>query len=78
MIVLPTEVVRDELISLLNDSAEECKNGETQVGLSLLLEAQFLLGELIQHQLNTHYAPPLSPPADELSDESEDALAATA
>jgi hypothetical protein len=63
MIVLAAEVFRDELISLLNESAEECKKGETQAEFSLLLEAHFLLGELIQNQLSTtDCAPPLSPP----------------
>ncbi len=76
MIGLLTEVVRDEVVSLLNVSAEESKKGEAQAELSLLLEAQFLLGDLIQHHLNTiHCAPPLSPPANAFAEESEQELA---
>lgn len=79
MIALPTEVVRDELISLLNESAEEARKGEAQTELSLLLEAHFLLGELIQNQLNTiHCAPPLSPPTDEFAGENEQGLVTAA
>jgi hypothetical protein len=70
MRALPIEVVRDEVISLISESAQECQNGATQSELSLLLEAQFLLCELIQNHLTAaQYALPLSPPADEFSDE---------
>lgn len=59
MTALPIEVVRDEVISLVSESAEETQNGAVQSALPLLLEAQFLLGELIQTQLNTIQCAPL-------------------
>jgi hypothetical protein len=66
MRALPIEVVRDEVISLVSESAHECRNGTIQSELSLLLEAQFLLCELIQNQLTAaQYAPLLGPPANE-------------
>lgn len=75
MRALPIEVVRDEVISLVSESAQEYQNGAIQSELSLLLEAQFLLCELIQNQLTAaQYAPPLSPPADEFADESDQGL----
>jgi hypothetical protein len=72
MRAFPIEVARDEVISLVSESAQECRNGAIQSELSLLLEAQFLLCELIQHQLTAaQHAPPLSPPANEFTDESD-------
>jgi hypothetical protein len=61
MTALSIEVVRDELFSLIRESIEEFQKAEAQVGVSLLLEAQFLLGEVIQHKLKKiHCAPSLS------------------
>jgi hypothetical protein len=75
----PIEVVRHEVISLVSESAEESQKGEAQSALSLLLEAQFLLGELIQNQLNTiHCAFPLRPPTDEFAEESDEGLSTAA
>jgi hypothetical protein len=53
MTAVPIELVCDEVISLVSESAEESQKGAPRSALSLLLEAQFLLGELIQSQLET-------------------------
>jgi hypothetical protein len=45
-------VAHEEIISLVNQGVEECETGNMNTGVSIFLEAQFLLGELIEHQLN--------------------------
>jgi len=52
----------EEVVSLVRRAVEEFEEGEVQVGISILLEAQFLLSELIEQELNhIDSAPPLSP-----------------
>jgi hypothetical protein len=75
MASLQISVVREEIISLLNESAQEFQRAEPDAELSLLLEAQFLLSEAIQSQLSkTRGAPPLSPFPDEFIEESDQGL----
>jgi hypothetical protein len=63
----------DEVIAPVQGSAEELNEGEAQVGISLLLEAQFLLSEIIQECLSdTNSTPPLSPLMGEWVDDRED------
>jgi hypothetical protein len=55
-------ILREEIVTLLNDGAEQFQRGEAQAAVSLLIEAQFVLGELIQHELNKlQETPPLIP-----------------
>lgn len=62
-------VAHEEIISLVNQGVEECETGNTGAGVSIFLEAQFLLGELIERQLNKVLAtPPLSPLMDDCPD----------
>ena len=62
--------IREEVSSLVSEGAEEFERGESKAGISLLLEAQFLLGALIQRELiKIHRAPPISPQAEESSSE---------
>ncbi len=68
-------LVREEIISLLHESAEEFQRSDPGAELSLLLEAHFLLSEAIQIQMNkAPGAPPLSPPFDEFADDSDQGL----
>lgn len=61
MNTLSLEDIREEINSLLHESIKEFQKAESQVGVSLLVEAQFLLGEAIQHELNKiHRTPSLS------------------
>ena len=63
---LTLKVAHEEALSLLQRGVVEFEEGETHTGVSLLLEAQFLLGEVIQQQLNKMDSPPhLSPLSDE-------------
>jgi hypothetical protein len=65
---LSLKEIREEVSSLVSEGAEEFARGESEAGVSFLLEAQFLLGALIERELiRTHCAPPISP----LSDESD-------
>lgn len=65
---LSLKEIREEVSSLVSEGAEEFARGESEAGVSLLLEAQFLLGTLIERELiKTHCAPPITP----LSDETE-------
>jgi hypothetical protein len=77
MTELGFKVAHEELLSLVHSGAEEIEKGEVNAGISLLIEAQFLLGELIQQQLNAHDAPPLSPFVGECADEERQAATAT-
>lgn len=63
------KVAYEEIISLVNQGVDECEAGDTSAGVSILLEAQFLLGDLIEHQLNrVLLTPPLSPLMDDCAD----------
>lgn len=73
---LKFKVAHDEVLSLLHSGAEELEKGEAQGGISLLIEAQLLLGELIQQQLDNLDAPPLSPFGGECADEERQAATA--
>jgi hypothetical protein len=71
---LSLKVAHEEVISLIQRAVEEFEEGQAHVGVSILLEAQFLLGDVIAHELyNIHSAPPLSPSESECSDQTEEA-----
>ena len=56
------KVAHEEIISLVNQGVDECEAGDASAGVSILLEAQFLISDLIEHQLNRVLStPPLSP-----------------
>ena len=59
--------VREEIVSLLNESTEELQSGDAQTAVSILVEAQFLLSDAIQNELKSIDCTPL--PADEWSEE---------
>jgi hypothetical protein len=66
------KVAHEEVVSLIQRAVEEFDEGQAHVGVSILLEAQFLLGEVIASELNNiHSAPPLSPVESEYPDKSE-------
>ena len=44
--------VREEIVSLLNESTEVLQNGDPQAAVSILVEAQFLLSDAIQNESN--------------------------
>ncbi len=74
MTELALKAVHEEVVSLVQRSVEEFEGGEAQAGISLLLEAQFLLGEVIQERLNNmEITPSLSPLMDEWVDDGESA-----
>ena len=63
------KVAHEEIISLVNQGGDECEAGDINGGVSILLEAQFLLSDLIEHQLNRVLStPPLSPLMDDCAD----------
>jgi hypothetical protein len=63
------KVAHEEIISLVNQGVDECEAGDTSAAVSILLEAQFLLSDLIEHQLNrVLLTPPLSPLMDDCAD----------
>jgi hypothetical protein len=58
--------VREEIVSLLDESTAELLEGSSEVAVSMLLEAQFLLCDAIQNELNSiRITPPLVPLAGE-------------
>ena len=59
--------VREEIVSLLNESTEELQSGDAQTAVSILVEAQFLLSDAIQNELKSIDCTPS--PADEWSGE---------
>jgi hypothetical protein len=62
--------VREEIVSLLNESTEVHQSGDPQTAVSILVEAQFLLSDAIQNELKSiDYTPSLASPADEWSEE---------
>ncbi len=74
---LAFRVAHEEVVSLVQSGVEEFDEGEPQAGVSLLLEAQFLLADLIQQRLNNIVsAPPLSPFVDGCADEERRAATA--
>jgi hypothetical protein len=76
---LTLRAIHEEALSLVQRGVEEFEEGETCVGVSLLLEAQFLLGEVIQQQLNQiDSTPPLSPSSDESINDRDPAIIAAA
>jgi hypothetical protein len=67
-------ILREEIVTLLNDGAEEFQRGQAQAAVLLLIEAQFVLGEVIQHELNKlQETPPLIPVGDERTEEETNA-----
>ena len=57
--------VREEIVSLLNESTEVLQNGDPQAAVSILVEAQFLLSDAIQNEMNgIQCAPSSVPPTD--------------
>lgn len=44
--------VREEIVSLLNESTEVLQSGDPQAAVSILVEAQFLLSDAIQNEMN--------------------------
>jgi hypothetical protein len=44
--------VRAEIVSLLDESAEQLESGDRNTAVSILVEAQFLLSDTIQHEMN--------------------------
>jgi hypothetical protein len=67
---LSVEAACKEVVSLLSESVEEFRRMEPQTAILLLLESQFLLGEVIQHELTKlHCTPPLMPAAGESVEE---------
>jgi hypothetical protein len=67
---LTLEDIREEIVSLLNESAEELRNGYPQTAISILVEAQFLLSDAIQNEMNRAECTPLVPLGDERSETS--------
>lgn len=64
--------VRKEIVSLLDQCTEELQDGSPQVAVSMLMEAQFLLGDAIQNELNRiQNAPLLVPAGDESAEGAE-------
>lgn len=62
--------VREEIVSLLEESTEELKNGDRQTAVSILVEAQFLLSDAIQNEMNgIDCTPSLVSPADQWPEE---------
>jgi hypothetical protein len=59
--------VREEIVSLLNESTEELQSGDAQTAVSILVEAQFLLSDAIQNELKSIDCTPS--PTDEGSEE---------
>lgn len=67
---LTLKAAHDEIVSLVDRGMQECDEGEIHAGVSLFLEAQFLLGEVVQNQLDhLHSTPPLIPSAEDCPDE---------
>lgn len=61
--------VREEIVSLLDESTAELQDRSPQVAVSMLMEAQFLLSDAIQNELNrTQCTPSLVPAADETAE----------
>jgi hypothetical protein len=62
--------VRQEVVSLLDKSTEELQDGNSHSAVLMLVEAQFLLSDAIQNEMNrVECAPSLVPPTDEWSEE---------
>ena len=62
--------VRNEIVDLLDESTKELQNGNSQMAVTMLVEAQFLLSDAIQNEMNrTECTPSLVPLADECSEE---------
>lgn len=62
--------VREEIVSLLKESAEVRQNGDLQAAVSILVEAQFLLSDAIQNELEQiDCSPSLLPATGEWSGE---------
>lgn len=55
--------VRDEIVSLLNESTDVLQNGNQQAAVSILVEAQFLLSDAIQNEMNVMVCAPSSVPS---------------
>lgn len=69
---LMLKAAHDEVLSLLCSGTEEIETRNPQIGVALLIEAQFLLAEIIQRQLNKiDCSPPLSPFVGEWADKDE-------
>ena len=65
MLEVAVQEVRDEIVSLVRESAEETRTGSSQSAVSMLIEAQCLLAELIENELNKlEPLPSLVPPDD--------------
>ena len=62
--------VREEIVALLDESTKELQDGNSQTAVTMLLEAQFLLSDAIQNEMNrTECTPSLVPLADGCSEE---------
>jgi len=65
MLQVPVQEIRDEVVSLVRESEEETRTGSSQSAVSMLIEAQCLLAELIEGELNKlQFLPSLVPPDD--------------
>lgn len=63
---LTLKASEEEIVSLVHRGIEEFEEGQVQAGVSLFLEAQYLLGEIVQNQLEQlHATPPLIPLAED-------------
>jgi hypothetical protein len=65
MVQVPVQEIRDEVVSLVRESAEETRTGSSQSAVSMLIEAQCLLAELIENELNKIEPLPSLAPSDD-------------
>jgi hypothetical protein len=57
MLELSPQELRDELIFLVSESAEEMRTGSSQTAVSMLIEAQCLIAGAIEAELNKATGP---------------------
>jgi hypothetical protein len=63
MVELSPQEIRDELICLISESAQEMSTGSSQAAVSMLIEAQCLIAGAIEAELNkVLFLTPLAPP----------------
>jgi hypothetical protein len=70
MLELSPQELRDELIFLVSESAEEMRTGSSQTAVSMLIEAQCLIAGAIEAELNRVSFPPSVVPPDNPNHES--------
>lgn len=66
MLELSPQEIRDEVTFLVAESAEEIKAGSSQSAVSMLIEAQCLLADLIPNELNRVQSVPSLAPSDSI------------